>query len=172
MSATTICTERMDETRRYFTMLTSDFIEVNIHMVTGPRPDLDNGDLRAQVWQGEHGEFKLVLHGTYPQHGYLPQLAADVFALKMCACKQWLCTPGKHYCILCLQTPTYASMKTCVICLEACSSVGKKCLTCADGIVCTACLYQCKDRTTCPVCKVAYPAFLKRKHEESDDDSD
>ena len=80
----------MDETLRHFTMLTSDFIEVNIHMVTGPRPDLDNGDLRAHVSEGEHDRIMLVLHGTYPQHGYLPQLAADVFALKMCACKQRL----------------------------------------------------------------------------------
>jgi hypothetical protein len=170
MSATTICTEHMDETLRHFTMLTSEFVEVIICIGKG---DPNNGDLHAQVLDGyKSGGLQFQLPDAYPRHGYLPQLAADVFALKFCACKQRLCRPGEHVCVLCLQAPTYASTRTCVICLETCKSVGKKCLTCADGIVCTACLYQCKDQTTCPVCKVAYPAFLKRKHEESDDDYD
>lgn len=155
-------------------MLTSDYMTVSVHLI--PTGTVDRGVYyyTAAIYTEDDLEFKASLPDHYPLVGFLPQLAADVFRMKICPCRLFFCVSGKDACKGCIQTVTASDTKSCVICFEPCTTVGAKCMTCVDGVVCRDCLWQCKDQSACPVCKVVYRRFLKRVREERvrDDSSD
>lgn len=162
----TIHTNHMDETATSFTLPTGDFydLEIRVHL----RTDASGHEHVRAYMHEDRGLWWL--QTKYPVTGFLPQLAADVFASKICGCQQYLVFPPNTLCRRCSSTARISIAKQCVICLsDEISWIGKKCATCVDGIICHGCLLSCKTPTSCPLCKSLYPV-LKRKFDRDDDE--
>lgn len=164
---TTVRTEHMRRAYRHI-MLLGDYTRVGIKVkpwrefgvVSYIQPTHVTAKIEHWLDDDFARELKIPLQGSYPAEGYIQELAEAVFRLKICPCGMNVCPMTDTCCGLCMLSVMVSDTRSCVVCTEVCHRVGKKCMVCADGIVCRDCHEQSEDRSACPVCKSKYPRFL------------